>query len=557
MPLLPRLDNEPGTRTGNRPSRLALGRITRSAAGTVIVAGALLGSLMITPLAGAQAALARHAQPAAQAQRHGYRAWTGYAGNAQHTAVVSIRPQSLKRIRWHVKVDLHPVKQDGSLPIHYASPMITTANTVLVPTRISAKAGFKVVAYAGATGKRRWSLPTDYRLPKFPGSGFTPPLPAALISGSTLAVAAKGGTVLLRRHVNAQHGAVRRVVFYGKGRWKAHKSAYDKNVKITTPITAGPHGSMYFGFTVFGSTPAHLASGIARISANGHATWIRAAKISGNKAFTGIAPNSAPALSRNGQTLYTTAVTHINESSQTQGILAGLNARTLRPRYRTKVLTDPSTGMPAVVLSDSTASPTIGPDGDVYFGVLENPAASHDFRGWLLHFSAHLTRVKIPGSFGWDDTVSVVPASADPRYHGKSPYLVVAKYNNYYDVGPHGDGRNKLAVLDPRVSQKDPFANVQTMKAVQTVLSPNHEPGDPAGTRYEWCINTAAVDTADHSVMVNNEDGTLYRWDLARNKLVQKVHLNKPRSEAYTPSLIGADGTVYTINNAVLYAVGR
>jgi hypothetical protein len=112
-------------------------------------------------------------------------------------------------------------------------------------------------------------------------------------------------------------------------------------------------------------------------------------------------------------------------------------------------------------------------------------------------------------------------------------------------------------VLDPRSTQRDPYANVAVMKAVQTILSPVHEPGEPAAARYEWCINTAAVDTADDSVMVNSEAGILYRWDLARNTLAEKIHLNSPRPEAYTPTIIGPDGTVYAINNATLYAIGR
>ena len=168
-----------------------------------------------------------------------------------------------------------------------------------------------------------------------------------------------------------------------------------------------------------------------------------------------------------------------------------------------------------------------------------------------------MTRAKTPGSFGWDNTVSVIPARAVPRYHGTSPYLLVSKYNNYLGIGPHGDGRNRVAVLDPRASQKDPYANTRVMKAVQTVLSPVHEPGTPAGARYEWCINSAVVDPADDSVIVNSEDGILYRWDLARNTLAEKIHLNAPRPEAYTPTLIGPDGTVYAINNATLYAIGR
>ena len=62
---------------------------------------------------------------------------------------------------------------------------------------------------------------------------------------------------------------------------------------------------------------------------------------------------------------------------------------------------------------------------------------------------------------------------------------------------------------------------------------------------------------ADDSVIANNEDGTLYRWDLARNTLAEKIRLNKPYSEPYTPTIIGPDGTVYAINNATLYAIGR
>ena len=114
-----------------------------------------------------------------------------------------------------------------------------------------------------------------------------------------------------------------------------------------------------------------------------------------------------------------------------------------------------------------------------------------------------------------------------------------------------------MAVLDPRSTQKDPYANVRVMKAVQTIRSPVHVPGRPAGDRYEWCINSAVADTADDSVILNNEDGTLYRWDLATNTLAEKIRLNAPRPEPYTPTVIGPDGTVYAINNAILYAIGR
>ncbi len=150
-----------------------------------------------------------------------------------------------------------------------------------------------------------------------------------------------------------------------------------------------------------------------------------------------------------------------------------------------------------------------------------------------------------------------MPASAVPSYRGTSPYLLVSKYNNYDGIGPHGNGHNQVALLDPRASQKDPYAHTRTMKAVKTVLSPVHQPGRPAGARYEWCINSAVADAADGSVIVNSEAGMLYRWDLASNRLGEKIRLNRPRPEAYTSTLVGPDGTVYAINNSTLYAVGR
>jgi len=92
-----------------------------------------------------------------------------------------------------------------------------------------------------------------------------------------------------------------------------------------------------------------------------------------------------------------------------------------------------------------------------------------------------------------------------------------------------------------------------------TQLGVTPDPGFPTfpGAVREWCINTAAVDPFTKSVMVNSEDGKLYRWDLAGNSLSQAIKLSGGIGEAYTPTVIGPDGTVYAINGAVLDAIGR
>ncbi|MEY2438845.1 MAG: hypothetical protein QOI34_230, partial [Verrucomicrobiota bacterium] len=239
------------------------------------------------------------------------------------------------------------------------------------------------------------------------------------------------------------------------------------------------------------------------------------------------------------------------------GYLVSLDSRTLAPIARVQ-LKDPKSGNDAFLFDEGTASPTVGPDGDVYYGVLESPVYSNHLRGWLLHFDATLAQSKTPGAFGWDDTASVVPASIVPSYHGSSPYLLMTKYNNY--VAASGDGVNKLAILDPRDHMTDPISGAQVMKEVLTVagVTPDEEYVDqyPNAVR-EWCINTGAVDPATKSVLVNSEDGKMYRWSLTSNTLAESITLTPGVGEAYTPTVVGMDGTVFAINNATLFALGQ
>jgi len=131
----------------------------------------------------------------------------------------------------------------------------------------------------------------------------------------------------------------------------------------------------------------------------------------------------------------------------------------------------------------------------------------------------------------------------------------MTKYNNYAGVGT-GDGANRIAILDPRASQTDSISGLPVMREVMTILGPTFESGT-SGPVKEWCINTAAVDPATKSILVNSEDGYLYRWDLVANKLSQKIQLTSGVGEAYTPTAIGADGAVYAINNAVLFSIAK
>jgi hypothetical protein len=87
-------------------------------------------------------------------------AWAGFAGDAQHTGLSAMPAEPLKAIRWESPVDLHPPE----FGIHYGSPVITPANTVLVPTKTDLFNSFEVTAFDGTSGNAKWTLASDYLL---------------------------------------------------------------------------------------------------------------------------------------------------------------------------------------------------------------------------------------------------------------------------------------------------------------------------------------------------------------------------------------------------------
>jgi hypothetical protein len=474
--------------------------------------------------------------------------WPSYAHDQHHSAVSAVAAQSLGKIHWSTPVDLNP--PNGEIFRHYGSPLTTPANTTIVPVKVGQNS-FRVEAHNGTDGSLLWTQMTDYKVPMTKSSlpGFYP-----VLDHKILVIPGGGGTVLVRYNPDQAVGRLVRVAFYGIQNYNAAPQTYQHNVLINTPITADSAGNIYFGFIVLGSTPIGLESGLARISPDGTGLWVAATSASHDANFAQVATSCGPALSSDEHTLY---VTTTNTQAKNGDLLA-LDSKTLQTLGDVR-LKDPASGLDALVTLSSSASPTVGPDGDVYFGVLENPLPSHNNRGWLLHFNSALTQQKTPGSFGWDDTASLVAASLVSSYHGTSQYLVMTKYNNYAGVGS-GDGVNKLAVLDPNATEPDPIIpTTLVMNEVITIKGVTRDPNYPQfpDAVKEWCINTAAVDPVTKSILANSEDGKLYRWDLTNNSFSEKITLSDGIGEAYTPTIIGTDGTAYGISDAVLSAIGK
>lgn len=482
--------------------------------------------------------------------------WSGHGHDPQHSGLGQVASQPLLHIRWQTPVDLSPQYSGTELLIHYGSPVITRSNTVLVPVKTGAYDGFQVEAHQGSNGALMWSLTSDYSLPPH---DWTPQCGIALTPKNRVCFAGAGGTVY---YLNSPDTTVQpsgpdgQLVFYGQANYQASPAVFNQSVKINTPITSDRYGNLFFGFLVSGTVTlpgnVQLLSGIARIDQNGSGSWVAAATAAGDATIVEPTYNQAPALSNDHKTLYMAV-----SDSNGEGYLLALDSRTLATVGEVRLKDALYPGSDARLMDDGTASPMVGPDGDVYFGVFENAWGSNHYRGWLNHYDKTLTQTKTPGAFGWDHTPSVVPASLVTAYTGTSQYLLLSKYNNYAEAG--GDGVNKVAILDPNVSMTDPISGATVMQEVITMagITPDTQylSGHPNAVR-EWCVNSMAVDVANHCVIVNSEDGHVYRWDLAANALVQPVMITSGIGQAYTPTVIGVDGTVYAIGNATLFAIG-
>jgi hypothetical protein len=412
-------------------------------------------------------------------------AWSSFSRDAQHTAQSAAATQPLTRILWQMPVDQAPQYGGGGqyLLSHYGSPIISSNNTVVVPVKVGAQGTFRFEARNGANGQQLWSVGSDYIVP--PHNWF-PSFNVTLTANGRVYAPGSGGKVIYRDNVDSAAAALpQTAVFYGNDVYTAARAELDAAVMISTPITADANGNVYFGFYVGAANSVGLSSGVARLSASGAGTWAAASTLASDANIDRVAMNSAPALSTDGTTLYIAVST-----AAQRGYLLALDAATLT-RTGSVILRDPATNAQARITGDSTSSPAIGPDGDVFFGVLESAQGANNSRGWMLHFNSTLTQTKTPGAFGWDNTPSIVPAAAVPQYNGTSTYLIATKYNNYAGAGT-GNGLNRMAVLDPSTAQTDPISGVQTMREVLTILGPTPDANNPGGVR-EWCVNTGRL----------------------------------------------------------------
>lgn len=490
--------------------------------------------------------------------------WGNFNGNAQHTGLSTVPLQEMTGIVWSTPVDLNPQYSGTSLLVHYGSPLSTAGNTIIVPVKTGATGGFKVEGRRGSDGALLWSQTTDYVLPPH---DWVPSYSPTISSSNQLYFAGEAGTIFTRSNLDSAGSIAspNRIAFYGNANYASASSAERAKVVVNTPITSDSAGNIYFGYQVtsnatLGSVTLNAGGGIAKIDATGNASFQSVSALASAAGITNltlqkISHNAAPAVSNDGSKIYVPLTTATGTGSG-QGYLMAINSSTLVPVSAVQLKDVNSPANNARIPEQASSSVMVGPDGRVFYGVLENTTQFHS-RGWMLQYNEDLTQTLAPSRFGWDNTASLIPSDLVPSYTGTSSYLIMTKYNNYASTG--GDGVNKLGIFDPNATELDEIYGVNVMKLIMSIAGPTPDAEyistHPNAVR-EWCVNAAAVDPFHKAILVNSEDGKSYCWDLINNILSDAITLTPGIGEAYTPTMIGADGKGYAINNGILFALG-
>ena len=217
---------------------------------------------------------------------------------------------------------------------------------------------------------------------------------------------------------------------------------------------------------------------------------------------------------------------------------------------------DPAQNRPGAgrIIEDGTASPTIAPDGSIFFGT----DARYDWaQGHLMKFSPQ-GQFLAAYHFGWDITPAI--------YLHDGTYSIVTKENHYGDLGSYCDdpaicptnrtasdpGNPEAFYMTQLSSNLVPEWQYQNTNALACTRDPGGQvtcvSNHPHG--FEWCINSPAVD-GNGVVYANSEDGNLYTINQGGG-LRDRLFLQLALGASYTPLSIGEDGRIYAENNGHL-----
>jgi hypothetical protein len=227
----------------------------------------------------------------------------------------------------------------------------------------------------------------------------------------------------------------------------------------------------------------------------------------------------------------------------------------------TKKGVDPATNnTPAGrILDESSASPTIGPDGSIYYGVYTryNWAQGH-----LMHFdkNGHFLNAYL---FGWDATPGIYP-------HNNS-YSVVLKENHYGGVGsycndaticppdrtatyPNNPEESLISQFNPNLIREWAYKNTNTNSCARDA-SGNVTCVSDHPDSFEWCVNSVVIDKSG-IVYGASEDGNIYTINQG-GTLHDSRFLSLSLGAAYTPTAMDSQGRLFAQNYGDVFVLGK
>src|SRR5882672_4342152 len=156
-----------------------------------------------------------------------------FAGDAQHTGLSSVPAQALNAIRWSTVID--PFSSGANS--HYGGPVITASNTVIVSVRTSTSV--QLSAFEGATGRLKYTVPTDYLRPSVAWSAVYQPVIAPGPSGTRLYYAGPGGTLYFIENIDSDTPStpVQQCFYADLATYNANSTNYNRAIFIVTPLT--------------------------------------------------------------------------------------------------------------------------------------------------------------------------------------------------------------------------------------------------------------------------------------------------------------------------------
>jgi hypothetical protein len=571
--------------------------------------------------------------------------WPQWGQNAQHTGFLNVAGQDLNRLAADIVYDpLVPdemAKNDNDLLVHYQVPLVDGSDVFM-----ESKTGDYTVgdyatqqwhqnrfSWVGGQLRRVWTFDSDWVAPGSSKDFWEPVYHAALANGFVYDPGA-GGTIFKLDKSNGS--VVARINPFGN---------IDAHTFTASPLTADSAGNIYYNvIRLHGSGPfykkdaadswlvkvapddsvrivsytALLAGRVPAatdlcFNAFGDASlpWPPSAAAIPGQVTCGlqrVALNIAPALSRDGGTVYVVTRSHfISRYGYLVAIQSNLTlrwatslrgddripgdyfsggyfrdgcgvpvaqggwllpngepngCRDLGPADNATILgRDPGTNRlgGGRVLDDSSSTPTVAPDGSILYGAYTryNWAQGH-----MMRFSASGDFLGAFG-FGWDTTPGI--------YQHDGTYSIVIKNNHYSDLGSYcnvaaicPEDRSATNPASPEeyfISQLGPDLSMQwTFKNTNTFSCSRNADGsvscvDDHPHGFEWCVNALVIDR-NGTVYANSEDGNLFAI-LQGGTLKQKIFQQLALGAAYTPTSLGGDGKIYTQNAGHLFVVSR